>query len=122
MPTRHYSNVAVPTTITAAIDAVQTTMTVAALTGYPTQFPYTVVLERNEPSKAEIIDVVAATDLTLTIVRGRDNTTAQTHPVNSLVTHDHSARDYVETQDRLDRLEGQSHVDFTKAFLFGVTP
>lgn len=119
MPTRYYSNQAVPTTLTAAIDAIQTTMAVASLAGYPTLFPYTVVLERNEASKAEIVDVVAASGLTLTIVRGRDNTTAQAHPINSLVTHDHSARDYVETQERLDVLEAKR--DFTQAFLFGVS-
>lgn len=117
MPTRYYSNVAVPTTITAAIDAVQTTMQVAALDGYPTLFPYTVVLERNEATKAEIVDVVAASGLTLTIVRARDNTVAQTHPINSLVTHDHSARDYTETQERLDVVESQRN--FVQAFLFG---
>lgn len=118
MPKRFYSNTAVPTTLVAGIDAVQTTCQVAALTGYPTQFPYTVVLERNEATKAEIIDVVAASGTTLTIVRGRDNTTAQTHPPNSLVTHDHSARDFADTEERLDMLEGER--DFVQAFLFGV--
>lgn len=96
MPRRYYSNTAAPTTLTAAVDTVATTITVAALTGYPTQFPYTITLDKTNNALAEAATVTAATGTTLTIIRGVDGTTAKGHNPGAVVSHDHSARDYDE--------------------------
>lgn len=117
MPTRYYSNTASATSLSAAIDATQTTITVGATTGHPTFFPYVLVIDKTVGGKAEAVDVLAASGTTLTVRRGVDGTAGTSHTAGAVVTHDHTARDYAEVQDRLDVLEtGRS---FVHAFLFG---
>lgn len=117
MPTRYYSNTAIGTSLAAGIDAVQTTFAVQALTGYPTQYPYIITLDKKVLGKGEACLVTGVAGTTLTVVRGYDGTAAVAHDIGAEVSHDHTAIDYTETQSRLDALEGAA--DFTKVFLFG---
>lgn len=101
MPSRVYSNAAVPTSLSAAVTAAATTITVASKTGYPTVFPFTITLEKNVQGQGEAVEVTgnganAATDWVVT--RGVDGTTALAHGAGALVSHDHTARDYTEWQ------------------------
>jgi hypothetical protein len=59
--------------------------------------PFTTVLDRPTPAKAEIVEVTAVAGLTWTITRGVDGTTAQAHTAGAPVTHDTSARDFAQT-------------------------
>lgn len=102
MPRRYYSNAAVPTSLSGTITAGATSMTVAAVTGFPTVFPYTLTLDKNQTGLGEAVEVTAAAGTTLTIVRGVDGTTAQGHNAGALVSHDHTARDYAEWQQIRD--------------------
>lgn len=105
MPSRYYSNAAVPTSLSATIAANTTNITVAAKTGFPTVFPFTLTLDKNQTGLGEAVEVTAngttaATDYTVT--RGVDGTTAQAHNSGALVSHDHTARDYAEWQQDRD--------------------
>ncbi len=92
MAKRFYSGTSVATTITAALDATATTVTVATLTGYPTQFPYTAILDRGTGSE-EVITVTAAAGTTLTVQRGVE-AAAKTHASGASFAHGVSAIDF----------------------------
>jgi len=66
-----------PTTLGAALDASATTLTVAALTGYPTEFPWYGVIDLD--GAREDVRVTGADGTTLTVVRGIGGTAAATH-------------------------------------------
>ena len=74
MALRYYANAAA-TTLTASITNSSTTMPVASVTGLPTSYPYTMILDRGQ-STEEVVSVTAAAGLVLTITRGADGTTA----------------------------------------------
>lgn len=69
-----------------------TTMTVDSASGFPTQFPYTLIIEP-DTALEEVVDVTAAVGNVLTITRGVDSTTASAHAAGSTVYHGVSARD-----------------------------
>lgn len=117
MPTRNYSNTAVPTTLAAGCTATDTSISVVALTGYPAA-PFLITVDKDLMGKGEAMLVTAVSGTTLTVMRGYDGTTATTHAVDALVSHDHTAIDYREPQERLDALE-RLVPDFTRHFLFG---
>lgn len=102
MPTttrRYYSNKALPATLTAAVDAVQTTIPVSTVTGLPTSFPFAVTLDRTAPSNIEIVEVTSLTGNTLNVTRGVDGTTAVTHPLGAPAEHTSVARDFDSTNN-----------------------
>lgn len=102
MPSRYYSNAALPTQLSAACTAAATTISVAAITGFPTKYPYTLTLDKNNGALAEAVQVTGAATgtgpYTLPVVRGIDDTTAQAHGAGALVSHDHTKQDYEEWQ------------------------
>jgi hypothetical protein len=95
MPRRYYSTVAARTTLSSSIDDTVTSVTVAATTGFPVSFPYTLIIDQHA-SDQEVVEVTAASGTTLTVTRGVDGTTAVAHDAGSIVNHGVSARDYDE--------------------------
>lgn len=85
--------------------ASDTTMTVDSASGFPTQFPYTAILEPNTALE-EVVDVTAAAGNVLTIVRGVDSTTASAHASGSAVWHGVSARDPREANAHVNATTG----------------
>lgn len=69
-----------------------TAMTVDSASGFPTQYPYTLIIEP-DTALEEVVDVTAAVGNVLTITRGVDSTTASAHAAGSVVYHGISARD-----------------------------
>jgi hypothetical protein len=67
-------------------------MTVDSAAGFPTQYPYTLIIEP-DTALEEVVDVTAAVGNILTITRGVDSTTASAHAAGSVVYHGVSARD-----------------------------
>lgn len=67
-----------PTGITAAIDAVATTVTVGTLTNYPTSTPWYAVIDA-AGAREDVKVTATAAGNTLTIVRGQGGTTAVPH-------------------------------------------
>lgn len=95
--TWNYSNTSVETTLAGTINAVTTSVTVAAVTGFPVSYPYTLVIDYGE-SNAEIVNVTSAVGTTLTVTRGQDGTTAGGHSSGAVVVHALVARDAAEPQ------------------------
>jgi len=97
---RYYSSTAVDTTLTGAVNASATTITVAAVSGFPASYPYTLALDYDTSSE-ELVNVTAAAGTSLTIVRGQDGTTGVSHDAGAAVKHVASARDYREPQEHI---------------------
>jgi hypothetical protein len=77
-------------------------MTLNSVTTLPSTYPYTLVIDPDTATE-EIVTVTAnAGGTTLTIVRGQDGTSAQTHTVAAVVKHMITARDLQEPQDHIE--------------------
>jgi hypothetical protein len=94
---RYYSSVAQPTTLAGGISAGAATMTVAATTGFPSSFPYTLAVDYGSASE-ELVEVTNAAGPVLTVTRGVDGTSAQSHGGGAVVRHVISARDFADFQ------------------------
>lgn len=94
---RFYTSIALPTTLTGAITSSTTTITVAATDGFPGSLPYTLALDYGS-SGNELVDVTGVAGLSLTVTRGVDGTTAQSHNIGAVVRHVASARDFTESR------------------------
>lgn len=98
---RNYSNTSLETTLSFGINNSTTTVTVGSSTGLPATYPYSIIVDY-ALSTVEVMSVTAAAGTTLTVVRGQDGTSAQSHPSGSTVVHGVTARDLKEPQDHID--------------------
>ena len=98
--TRYYSAIAQDTTLSVPITSGTTSFAVAATTGWPTQYPFTIAIDYNNGLE-ELVDVTAISGLTLTVTRGSDGSTAVAHNVGAVVRHVITARDLRETQTHI---------------------
>lgn len=82
---KSYKGAPVTTTLSALLGAGSTSCTVGSVTGWPTTFPFYVVIEPGT-SREEKVRVTGITGTTLTIVRAQDDTPAGLeHPSASIV-------------------------------------
>ena len=95
MARRYYSSTAQRTTLSASATAVATTITVNSVTGFPSSFPFTIILDQDTVNE-EVCDVTSRSGTTLTVTRGVDGTTATSHGTGASVNHGVSARDFDE--------------------------
>lgn len=95
MPVRYYKNGPARSLAAPLVNATDTSITVDNASGFPSQFPYTIILDPNQVTE-EVCDVTAAVGNILTIVRGVDSTTAIAHSAGAVVWHGVSARDFTE--------------------------
>jgi hypothetical protein len=95
--TRYYSSTAQPTTLAGSISAGATSITVGATTGFPSTTPYTLALDYGAATE-ELVDVTGVAGTTLTVTRGADGTSAQSHSLGAAVRHVVSARDFADFQ------------------------
>ena len=95
MARRYYSSVAARTTLSAGIDASQTTVGVVAVSGWPSSYPYTLIIDQDTVNE-EIVEVTARSGTTLTVTRAVDGTTGKAHDAGAAVNHGVSARDFDE--------------------------
>ena len=98
---RQYSSVAVATTLSSTIVAGTTSITVGSVTGWPTSYPYTIIIDPDVAGE-EVCTVTAAVGTTLTVTRGVDGSTAAGHNSGAVVKHGVSARDFSEPQVHID--------------------
>lgn len=89
---RFYSNTAQQTTLGGSISAGATSISVAATTGFPGSFPYTLAVDYGS-STEELVNVTAAAGTTLTVTRGYGSTSAQSHSLGAVVRHVYDATD-----------------------------
>lgn len=101
MTVRYYKSNAVETTLSSAITSgSSTSMVVVDNTGWPTSFPFTIILDPDVAGLEEIVDVTASTaSKTYTITRGVDDTTGVAHAAGAVVKHGVSARDFKNSRD-----------------------
>lgn len=90
---RFFSSTAQPTTLTASISNTNTSIPLAATTGFPVQFPYTLALDYGN-SLEELVDVSSVAGLNANVTRAVDGTTAASHSAGAPVRHVSSARDF----------------------------
>lgn len=91
MTTRYYAN-APATDLSASCSDTALTISVTSTTGFPIQYPYTLILDRGTATE-EAVSVTAASGTTLTVTRAIDGTTAFAHAVGATVEHGITAQD-----------------------------
>ena len=104
-PARYYSSTAVETSLQSSIaaqaqGASNTSFIVASISGFPTDFPYTLIVDP-DTSKEEVVTVTAGSSTTLTVTRGSDNTQGVAHSAGAVVRHGVSGRDFRESQTHI---------------------
>lgn len=93
----NYSNTSVQTTLSAPVAPGDTTITIVDTTGLPVSFPFSLILDY-QLATVEIVTVTNLVGSTLTVTRGQDGTSAQSHSVGGPVVHGVVARDVNEPQ------------------------
>jgi hypothetical protein len=94
---RYYSSTAQPTTLSGSISSGATSISVGATTGFPSTTPFTLALDYGAATE-ELVDVTGVAGTTLTVTRGADGTSAQSHSLGAAVRHVASARDFADFQ------------------------
>jgi len=117
---RNYSATAVETKLLSSIPSasandVTTGVGVLSISGFPTTFPYTLILDP-DTSKEEVVTVTSGSSTTLVITRGQDSTTAFAHASGAAVRHGISAREFRELQTHISA----RGIDTDTALLSGV--
>lgn len=80
-------------------------MTVGGVTGWPSQYPYSIIVDRGTASE-EVMTVTAAVSTSLTVTRGVDGSSGVSHSTGANVVHGISARDFREPQDHISLSTG----------------
>lgn len=101
MTARKYSNTFAETTLSGSINNSVTTITIGSTTGLPASFPYTLAIDYGTAS-VEMVTVTALAGSNLTVTRGQDGTSAQSHTGGARVVHPVTARDLSEPQVHID--------------------
>jgi hypothetical protein len=100
MPTisRYYSSTAAKTTLANSISLSATSLQLAAAANLPTQYPFTLLLEKDTANE-EVIEITGLVGTSYTIgTRGVDGSGAKAHAIGALVEHGVSARDFAESR------------------------
>jgi hypothetical protein len=92
MTTRNYSSIAAVTTLTGPVNGAQSTLPVAATTGFPAA-PFVLALDSGTVNH-ELVLVTAVAGLNLTVTRGYDSSTALSHATGGTVEHSLAAVDF----------------------------
>src|SRR5450759_2437128 len=96
--TRFYSSTAGVMHLNGAITAGASSALLDVVAGLPGSLPYTLVLDPGTSSE-EIVTVTALGGYTVTITRGVDGTSAQSHLTGAEVRHAYSARDFQDSRN-----------------------
>ncbi|MHB1431501.1 MAG: glycosyl hydrolase family 28-related protein [Streptosporangiaceae bacterium] len=93
----HYSSTAVPTTLAGSASSTAGTISVVAVTGFPSDYPYKLLLDWGSfagGAEQEVVLVTAGSATSLTVTRGYDGTSASGHDAGAVVVHGVSAGDF----------------------------
>lgn len=101
MALRYYRNGPARALAVPLANGTDTSITLDSVAGFPTQFPYTLILDPDE-STEEVVDATAAVGNIVTITRGVDSTTAVAHGAGAVVYHGVSARDAREANEHVN--------------------
>ena len=101
MTERRYSSTAGAYTLNSSISDSVTSLSVSSTAGLPTAYPFTLVVDPGTVSE-EIVTVTNASGTALTVVRGEDGSSAQSHTAGAVVRHMATARDFREPQQHIE--------------------
>lgn len=104
MSLRYYRN-GQATSLSDAVTAFDASIEVDQASGFPTQFPYTLIIDPDTLLE-EVVDVTSASGTTLTVTRGADGTTSNSHAAGAVVYHGVSARDHAEANSHVNAISG----------------
>lgn len=82
-------------------NSTDTSITVDSAAGFPTQYPYTLILDPDQATE-EVVEATAAAGNVITLTRGIDGTTAVAHAAGAVVYHGVSARDPREANEHIN--------------------
>lgn len=99
---RQYRSTVEAKTLSAGINNSVTSMTLNSVTTLPSSYPYTLVIDPDIASEEIVTVTGTGGGATLTIVRGQDGTSAQSHNAAAVVKHMITARDLQEPHDHID--------------------
>ena len=111
MPRRYYSSTAVATTLSGSLSNSATSVTVAALSGFPASTPWTALIDKDTASE-EVVTVTNVAGTTLTVTRGVDGTTAVAHNAGASFSHGVSARDFDEANSHVNDTTTDVHSQY----------
>ena len=93
---RYYASTAKQASLSSSIDGVVTSITLDLTTGFPSNYPYSLVIDP-DTNKEEIITVTSSGGgTTLNVTRGEDGTSNVAHSAGATVRHIISGRDFNE--------------------------
>ena len=107
---RYYSSTASEKTLSSSVTTSSTTITLNNLTGLPTSYPYTLVLDPDTSSEEIVLVTALSSGTTLAVTRGTDTsggvaggngTAKQAHNSGATVKHMITARDLQEPQTHM---------------------
>lgn len=102
MARRYFSSTAQRTTLSAGLTAIDTIITVGAVTGFPGTKPYTLIIDEGTASE-EVVEVTGGSGTSLVVTRGVDGTAATTHSAGASVVHGFTARDLDEPNAHIEK-------------------
>lgn len=110
MAQRHYSSTAAAMQLQGSVNGSSVSLTVDAVVGLPTSYPFTVVIDPGTESE-EIVTVTNVAGTTLTVIRGEDGTAGVPHSGGAAIRHMVTARDLREPQQHIEATSGVHGVE-----------
>ena len=110
MARRYYSSTAVATTLSSGVSSGATSITVGSTSGFPTSYPFTLILDEGTASE-EVVSATNVAGTTVTVTRGVDGTSAVSHSSGAAVKHGVSARDFDEPNAHVNTTTGSHGLD-----------
>jgi hypothetical protein len=92
---RYYASTAKQASLAASVDSVVESITLDLVTGFPSNYPYTLVIDP-DTNKEELIKVESVSGTVAAVKRGQDGTTAISHSIGATVRHVVSGQDFNE--------------------------
>ena len=112
---RYYASTAKQASLAAPVDSISTSITLDLVTGFPSDFPYTLAIDP-DTNKEELVLVNSASGTILSVTRHQDGTVAVAHTLGAVVRHVASGQDFNEFSAHVG-----SSLTPTKAGVHGVS-
>lgn len=112
---RYYASTAKQASLAASVDSVVESLTLDLVTGFPSNYPFTLVIDP-DTNKEELVKVTNVAGTIAAVVRGQDGSSAISHSIGATVRHVVSGQDFNEFS-----AHAGTSADPTKAGVHGVT-
>lgn len=92
---RYYASTAKQASLAASVDSVVESLTLDLVTGFPSNYPFTLVIDP-DTNKEELVKVTNIAGTIAAVVRGQDGSSAISHSIGATVRHVVSGQDFNE--------------------------